>query len=210
MIKLLNKYLVVEWWIPILFFGISIFLFLSDVILSNTDFGLYILLLSGIILFISTIWQLFNGKKLVALLQFSILIIPILFFGFMLVVFARMMNKPNSKLTLESIELLINEKTDLTVPKNFEIMENLIEHTEGGFDSDYSIGLKIKYQESDEQNVTKQIHNGMKSKSQKGLWIPNESGFDFEYSQNENNRAEPFYFTVDTLGNTIEFNLIHL
>ena len=210
MTELLKKYLVIEWWIPILFFGISIFLFLSDMILSNTDFGFYILILSGLILFISTIWQLFKGKKLVALLQFSILIIPILFFGFMLVVFAGMMNKPDSKLTLESIEPIIKEKTDLTIPKDFEILENIIEHTEGAFDSDYSIRLKIRYQESEEKNITEQIYSGIKYKSENGIWKRYKNGFDFEHNENELNRAEPFYFKVDTLSNTMELNLMHL
>ena len=210
MTELLKKYLVIEWWIPVLFFGISILLFLSDVILSNTDFGFYLLIFSGFVLLFSTVWQLFKGKKLVALLQFFILIIPMLFFGFMLVIFAGMMNKPDSELSLEGIKPLIIEKTNLTIPKDFEILENLIEHTEGAFDSDYSILLKIKYQESEEKYITEQIHNGIKSKSENGIWKPNENGFDFKHNANEINRAEPFYFEVDTLSNTIKLNLTHL
>jgi hypothetical protein len=179
-------------------------------IFSNTDFGFYILISSGIILFIASIWQLFKGKKIVALLQLSILIIPIILFGFMLVIFAQMLDKPNGELTLERIEPLIKEKTDLTIPKDFDILENLIEHTEGAFDSDYSIGLTIKYKESDENNITEQILENMKSESDKGIWKNYDNGFDFQHSNNEINRAEPFYFKVDTLKNKIELNLSHL
>ena len=210
MTELLKKYLLIKWWFPLFLFGIAVFLFISDLIFSNTDFGFYFLVLSGFILLIASIWQLFKGKKRVALLQLSLLIIPTILFGYMLVIFAQMLDKPNEELTLERIEPLIKEKTDLTIPKDFEILENLIEHTEGAFDSDYYIGLKIKYAESEEKYVTKQIHDGMNSKSKKGIWKHYENGFDFEHSETENNRAEPFYFKVDTLSNTIELNLTHL
>jgi hypothetical protein len=210
MTELLKKYLVIEWWIPILFFGISIFLFLNDIILSNTDFGLYLLIFSGFVLLISTIWQLFKGKKLVALLQFTILMIPILFLGFILVVFAGMMDKPDGELALDRIEPLVEEKTDLIIPKDFVFLENLIEHTEGAFDSDYSIRLTIEYKESDEKNIVEQILKSAELKSDKGSWNKYDSGFDFEQNYNEINRAEPFYFKVDTLNNKMELNLSHL
>ena len=128
----------------------------------------------------------------------------------MVYLFAGMMDKPNGELAIDRIEPLIKEKTDLIIPKDYETLENLIEHTEGAFDSDYSIGLKIKYQESEEKQITEQIHNGIKSKSDKGIWKRYVNGFDFEHNENEINRAEPFYFKVDTLSNTIELNLIHL
>tara|TARA_R110002050_G_scaffold299255_1_gene464326 strand:+ start:2942 stop:3574 length:633 start_codon:yes stop_codon:yes gene_type:complete len=210
MTELLKKYLVIKWWIPLLLFGTSIFIFINGTIFPNTDFGFYVLISSGFILLISSIWQVFKGKKTIALLQFSILIIPILFFGFMVYLFAGMMDKPNGELAIDRIEPLIKEKTDLIIPKDYETLENLIEHTEGAFDSDYSIGLKIKYQESEEKQITEQIHNGIKSKSDKGIWKRYVNGFDFEHNENEINRAEPFYFKVDTLSNTIELNLIHL
>ncbi len=204
MTELLKKYLVIEWWIPVLLFIISIFLFL------NTDFGFYILIFSGFLLFISTIWQLFKGKKLIALLQFSILIIPMLFFGFMIYLFAGMMDKPDGELAVNRIEPLIKEKTDLIIPKDFKVLKNLIEHTEGAFDSDYSIGLKLEYKESDEKNIIEQILKSAELESDKGSWKKRNNGFDFEHKYNEINRAEPFYFKVDTLNNKMELNLSHL
>jgi hypothetical protein len=210
MTELLKKYLLLKWWFPLLLFGISAFLFISDLIFSNTDFGFYILILSGIILFIASIWQLFKGKKIIGFLQLSILVTPFLFLGFMIYLFAGMMNKPDGELALDRVEPLIKEKTDLSIPNDFEILENLIEHTEGAFDSDYSIGLKIKYQESEEKYITEQIHNGIKSEPENGIWKRYENGFDFEHNENEINRAEPFYLKVDTLSNTIELNLMHL
>jgi hypothetical protein len=210
MTEILKKYLVAKWWLPILFFGISIILFISGAILPNTDFGFYAVSFFGIVLLISTIWQFFKGKIAIGFLQLSILAIPILFFGFMVYLFAGMMNKPDGELALDRIEPLIQEKTDLTIPKGFEILENLIEHTEGAFDSDYSIGLTIRYNESDEKNIVEQILKSAELKSDKGSWNKYNNGFDFEHNNNEINRAEPFYFKVDTLNNKMELNLSHL
>ena len=210
MTEILKKYLVTKWWVPIFLFGISIILFISGAILPNTDFGFYSLVFFGIILLISSVWQLFKGKIVIGFFQLSILAVPFLFLGFMAYLFAGMMNKPDGELALDRIEPLIKEKTDLTIPKDFEVLENLIEHTEGAFDSDYSIGLKIKYQESEEKHITEQIQNGIKSESKNGIWKRYKNGFDFEHKENEINRAEPFYFKVDTLSNTIELNLMHL
>lgn len=50
----------------------------------------------------------------------------------------------------------------------------------------------------------------MNYKSEKGIWKRDSNGFDFEHNGNDINRAEPFYFKVDTLSNTIELNLSHL
>ncbi len=124
--------------------------------------------------------------------------------------FAGMMNKPDGELALDRIEPLIKEKTDLIIPKDFEVLKNLIEHTEGAFDSDYSIGLTIEYKESDEKNIVKQIIKSAELESDKGSWKKYDSGFDFEHKYNEINRAEPFYFKVDTLNNKMELNLSHL
>ena len=210
MTEILKKYLVTKWWIPIFLFGISIILFISGAILPNTDFGFYSVVLFGIILLISSVWQLFKGKIVIGFFQLSILAVPFLFLGFMAYLFAGMMNKPDGELALDRIEPLIKEKTDLTIPKDFEILENLIEHTEGAFDSDYSIGLTIKYKESDEKNIVEQILKSAELESDKGSWKKYDSGFDFEHKYNEINRAEPFYFKVDTLNNKMELNLSHL
>lgn len=208
--EILKKYLVAKWWIPILFFGISIILFISEIILPNTDFGFYTLLFFGIVLLISSIWQLSKGKIVIGFLQLSILAIPFLFLIYMAYLFAGIMNKPDGELALDRIEPLIKEKTDLIIPKDFEVLENLIKHTKGAFDSDYSIGLIIEYKESDEQNIVEQILKSAELESNKGSWKKYDSGFDFEHNYNEINRAEPFYFKVDTLNNKIELNLSHL
>lgn len=208
--ELLKKYLLIKWWFPILLFGISLFLFINDIILPSNDFGFLTLIFAGLILLISSIWQLFKGKKIIGLLQFFILVIPTLLFGIMIYIFAGIMDKPDSKLALENIEPLIKEKTDLVIPKEYEILKNLIEHTEGALDSDYSIELKIKYKQTEEKYITQQILNKLNFKSEKGIWKYYENGFDFKCSESENNRNEPFYFKVDTLSNKIEFNLFHL
>ncbi|MBC3846815.1 NAD(P)-dependent oxidoreductase [Winogradskyella echinorum] len=210
MTEILKKYLVIKWWLPILVFGISIILFISGAILPNTDFAFYTVLFFGVVLLISTIWQFLKGKIAIGFLQLSILAIPILFFGFMVYLFSGMMNKPDGELALDRIEHLIQEKTDLTIPKDFEILENLIEHTEGALDSDYFIGLTIQYNEYDEKNIVEQILKSAELKSDKGSWKKYDNGFDFEHNKNEINRAEPFYFKVDTLNNKMELNLSHL
>ncbi|WP_438965423.1 hypothetical protein [Flavobacterium sp.] len=210
MTEILKKYLVTKWWIPILLFGISIILFISGAILPNTDFGFYSLVFSGTILFISSVWQLFNGKIVIGFFQLSILAVPFIFLGFMAFLFTGIMNKLDEELALDRIEPLIKEKTDLTIPTDFEVLENLIEHTEGAFDSDYSIALKIEYKESDEKNIVEQILKSAELKSDKGSWKKYDNGFDFEHKYNEINRAEPFYFKVDTLNNKMELNLSHL
>ncbi len=210
MTEILKKYLVAKWWIPILFFGLSILLFISGAILPNTDFGFYSLVFFGFLLLISAVWQFFKGRMLIGFFQLSFLAVPILFFVFMAYMFAGMMNRPDEELALDRIEPLIKEKTDLIIPKDFEILENLIEHTEGAFDSDYYIGLTIEYKQSDEKNIIEQIIKSTDLESEKGSWKNYENGFDFEHNNNEINRAEPFYFTVDTLNNKMELNLSHL
>ncbi|CAM1361057.1 membrane hypothetical protein [Tenacibaculum litoreum] len=210
MTEILKKYLVTKWWIPILLFGISIVLFISGAILPNTEFGFYSLVFFGAVLLISSVWQLFKGKIIIGFLQLSILGTPFLFLGFMTYLFTGIMNKPDGELVLDRIEPLIKEKTDLIIPQDFEVLENLIEHTEGAFNSDYSIGLTIKYKESDEKNILEQILNSAELESDKGSWKKYDNGFDFEHNYDEINRAEPFYFKVDTLNNKIELNLSHL
>ena len=210
MTELLKKYLVIKWWIPLLFFGISFIIFITGIILPNTDFGFNLFAFSILILIISSIWQIIKGKKKTGFALLSTALTPIFGIVFMVYLFAGTMNKPDGELALNRIEPLIKEKTDLSIPNDFEVLKNLIEHTEGAFDSDYSIGLKIKYPESEEKHITEQIHNGIKSTSEKGIWKRNQNGFDFEHNGNEINRAEPFYLKVDTISNTIELNLTHL
>jgi hypothetical protein len=209
-IETLKKYLVVKWWNPLLLFGISFIIFISGTVYPNTDFGLDLFAISSLILLISSIWQIIKGKKMIGFVLLSIAITPFLFLGFMVYLFAGTMDKPDGELAIDRIEALIKEKTDLIVPKDIEVLENLIEHTEGAFDSDYYIGLTIEYKESDEENITEQITKSRKSKSKKGRWKNYENGFDFEHSYNKINMAEPFYFKVDTLNNKMELNLNHL
>ena len=210
MTELLKKYLVVKWWIPLLFFGISFIIFITGIILPNTDFGFNLFAFSVLILLISSIWQIIKGKKKTGFALLSTALTPIFALGFMVYLFAGTMNKPDEKLASERIEPLIREKTDLTIPNDFEILENLIEHTEGAFDSDYSIGLTIEYKESDEKNIVEQILKSAELESDKGSWKKYDNGYDFEHKYNEINRAEPFYFKVDTLNNKMELNLSHL
>ncbi|GFD81187.1 hypothetical protein KUL118_40490 [Tenacibaculum sp. KUL118] len=210
MTEILKKYLVTKWWIPILLFGISIILFISGAIFPNTDFGFYLLIFFGFVLLISSVLQFFKRRILIGFFQLSFLAVPILFFGFMAYMFAGIMNKPDGELALDRIEPLIEEKTDLIIPEDFKVLENLIEHTEGAFDSDYSIGLTIEYKQSDEKKIVEQILKSTELESNKGSWKKYDSGFNFEHNNNEINRAEPFYFKVDTLTNIMELNLSHL
>lgn len=123
---------------------------------------------------------------------------------------AALFYKPDEKLATKNIKPLIKEKTDLVIPENFEVLDNLIEHTEGAFDSDYSILLKVKYLEVDEKSITEQISNTLHLKSEKGIWKRSENGYRFEHKNNEENMAEPFYFEIDTIINTLELDLYHL
>lgn len=149
MAELLKKYLVVQWGFPLFFFGISFIIFISDMIFPNSDFGFYLFAFSALILLISSILQIRQGKIKIGFALFSISLTPFFALGFLVYLFFGTTNKPDGKLALDRIEPLIKEKTDLVIPNDFEILKNLIEHTEGAFDSDYSIGLKIKYLESD-------------------------------------------------------------
>ena len=210
MIEILKKYFIQKWWISLFLFIISIFLFLGDSLFPGTNFSFYLMISAGFILLFSGIWQFFAGNKFMGFIQLSVLLIPIFFFGLMVYLFSGMLSKPDGELSIARIEPLIKEKTELNIPKEYEILENLIEHTEGAIDSDYSVSLKVKYQESDEKYITRQIHNRINSKSEKGVWKHHIRGFDFKQNGNDINRAEPFYFKVDTLSNTMELNIMHL
>ena len=210
MTEILKKYLITKWWIPILLFGISIILSISSSLLNNANIGFYTVLFFGMVLLISAIWQFFEGKIAIGFLQLSILALPFLILGFMIYLFAGIMDKPDGELALERIEPLIQEKTDLVIPKDFEVLLNLIENTEGAFDSDYSISLTIKYKEHDEKKIVEQIVKHAELKSDKGFWKNYAHGFDFEINNSETNSAEPFYFQVDTLNNKMNLDLSHL
>jgi len=69
--------------------------------------------------------------------------IPVVFIGFGLLLISGV-ERADSKLSKDNIESLIKDKTDLILPKEFIIVENKIEHTEGAFDSGYSIELILE------------------------------------------------------------------
>ena len=75
---------------------------------------------------------------------------------------------------------------------------------------DYSIILKLKYEEIDEKRITKQINNSTKLNSKKGTWKNYDNGYIFEHVANEQNSAEPFHIKIDTLLNNIELYITHL
>ncbi|SNR42158.1 hypothetical protein [Flavobacterium sp. ov086] len=123
---------------------------------------------------------------------------------------------------------LIQGKTDLKLPKNFKVLLDSVEQTEGALDSDYSYALTIEYNQLMEKEIVKQITNSIlfdtiktsnyadpiwdeiNSKTEKGIWASKKNGFEFFHCDNDKNRAEPFYLTVDTLTNRIKLNLSHL
>jgi hypothetical protein len=123
---------------------------------------------------------------------------------------------------------LIQEKTDLKLSENFKVLIDSVEQTEGALDSDYSYDLTIQYAQLIEKNIVAQISNSVlfdtikttnyadpiwdiiHSKTKKGIWARNKVGFEFLHCDNDVNRPEPFYLTVDTLTNRIELNLFHL
>lgn len=123
---------------------------------------------------------------------------------------------------------LIQEKTDLKLPINFKVILDSVKDTEGALDSDYFYALTIEYKQSNEKEIIKQITNSIlydtikttnyadpiwdiiNSKTEKGIWSNEKEGFEFLHCDNEINRSEPFYLTVDTLTNRIELNLSHL
>ena len=204
MTDFLKKYVVVKWKIPLLFFGLCLFIFLNGAVFPNTDFGFYLFVFATLVLLISSIWHIRKGTKKVGFALLSTSLTPIFALGFMTYLFAGTKDKLDGKLALDRIEPLIEEKTNLVIPKNFVVLENLVQNAEGAFDSDYSIVLTIEYQESDEKSILKQILNP--KESDKGSWENYIDGFDF----NGINGTEPFYFKVDTLNNKMELNLSHL
>ena len=205
-----KKNSIIKNWFPVFFFIISLIVYFNNFTFLNTDFSFYLLIISSLILLISAIFHFINERINIGCLQVIILIIPVLLIGFGLIFMLGVERSTKDKLSQEEMTFLIKDKTDFNLPEQFEVLENKIEHTEGAFDSDYSIKLKIKYNESDEKNIIEQIIKSMKLESEKGLWKDYDNGFDFEHSYNEINRAEPFYFIVDTLNNKMELNLSHL
>ena len=205
-----KKNSIIKNWFPVFFFIISLIVYFNNFTFLNTDFSFYLLIISSLILLISAIFHFINERINIGCLQVIILIIPVLLIGFGLIFMLGVERSTKDKLSQEEMTFLIKDKTDFNLPEQFEVLENKIEHTEGAFDSDYSIKLTIKYNESDEKNIIEQIIKSMKLESEKGLWKDYDNGFDFEHSYNEINRAEPFYFIVDTLNNKMELNLSHL
>ena len=205
-----KKNSIIKNWFPVFFFIISLIVYFNNFTFLNTDFSFYLLIISSLILLISAIFHFINERINIGCLQVIILIIPVLLIGFGLIFMLGVERSTKDKLSQEEMTFLIKDKTDFNLPEQFELLENKIEHTEGAFDSDYSIKLTIKYNESDEKNIIEQIIKSMKLESEKGLWKDYDNGFDFEHSYNEINRAEPFYFIVDTLNNKMELNLSHL
>ncbi|WP_298311340.1 hypothetical protein [uncultured Aquimarina sp.] len=123
-IELLKKYLLEKWWIPILIFGISFFLLINEYLLPNTNFSIYLFYISGLILVVSFVWQFFKRSKIIGILQLSILIIPVLIYGYIFYLIAMMFNKPVEKLAHQNIELLIEDKTNLELPSEYKILKN--------------------------------------------------------------------------------------
>ena len=210
MTNFIKKNSIIKNWFPVFFFIISLIVYFNNFTFLNTDFSFYLLIISSLILLISAIFHFINERINIGCLQVIILIIPVLLIGFGLIFMLGVERSTKDKLSQEEMTFLIKDKTDFNLPEQFELLENKIEHTEGAFDSDYSIKLTIKYNESDEKNIIEQIIKSMKLESEKGLWKDYDNGFDFEHSYNEINRAEPFYFIVDTLNNKMELNLSHL
>ena len=210
MTNFIKKNSIIKNWFPVFFFIISLIVYFNNFTFLNTDFSFYLLIISSLILLISAIFHFINERINIGCLQVIILIIPVLLIGFGLIFMLGVERSTKDKLSQEEMTFLIKDKTDFNLPEQFEVLENKIEHTEGAFDSDYSIKLTIKYNESDEKNIIEQIIKSMKLESEKGLWKDYDNGFDFEHSYNEINRAEPFYFIVDTLNNKMELNLSHL
>ena len=153
MLEILKKYLVLKWWIPTILFGISIIILLTETIFPDENSRFYTMIFFAVFLLVSIIWQFFRGKIIIGLFQLSVLAAPFLFLGLLVFMFAGVMDTPDGEVAVDRIELLIKKKTDLVIPRDFVVLENLIEHTEGALDSDYSIKLKIEYQEIDQKKV---------------------------------------------------------
>ena len=205
-----EKNSIIKIWFPVFLFIISLFIYFTTYIFPNTDFSFYLLLISSLILLISAFSHFINERNNIGCLQIIILIIPVFLIGFGMIFMSGVERRTKDKLSQEEMTSLVKDKTDFSLPEKFEVLENKIEHTEGAFDSDYSIILTIEYKESDEKNIVEQILKSAELESDKGSWKKYDSGFDFEHNYNEINRAEPFYFKVDTLNNKMELNLSHL
>ncbi|MDC7998016.1 hypothetical protein [Gilvibacter sediminis] len=214
MIKFLEKYLITNWWIPILLFGISMLHFIFAPMLTGSGFGFYLLAIFSGILLISAVVQFFKGRIFIGLFQIAFIAVPLLFLGLVTYVFVGFVGQlesiGNNQLAYDSIQPLIEEKTDLVIPDDYEVWENTIQHTEGAIDSDYSLELTLVYNDWDEAAIMRQIHYHSELESEKGVWKKYNDGYDFIHHNNEINRAEPFYFKVDTVLNEITLNLSHL
>jgi hypothetical protein len=205
-----EKKSIIKNWFPVFLFIISSFIYFTNSIFPNTDFSFYLLLISSLILLISAISHFINERNNIGCLQIIILIIPVFLIGLGMIFMLGVERRNKDKLSQEDMTSLVKDKTDFSLPKQFEVLENKIEHTEEAFGSDYSIILTIEYKESDEKNIIEQILKSAELESDNGSWKKYDSGFDFKHNYKEINRAETFYFKVDTLNNKMELNLNHL
>ncbi|MGZ9675670.1 hypothetical protein [Flavobacterium sp. GNP001] len=146
----------------------------------------------------------------------------------LLMVFISCNKSKSEEWTKSDMAHLIQEKTDLKLPINFKVILDSVKNTEDAFDSDYFYALTIEYKKSNEKEIIKQITNSIlydtiktknyadpiwaviNSKTEKGIWANEKKGFEFLHCNNDKNRDEPFYLTVDTLTNRIELNLTYL
>ena len=72
-------------WFPVFFFIISLIIYFTNSIFSNTELSFYVLLISSLILLGSAISHFINERINIGCLQILILIIPIFLVGFGLI-----------------------------------------------------------------------------------------------------------------------------
>ncbi len=149
--ELLKKYILQKWWVPLLLFLLSSFIFLILTFSKNQlllDLSDFFFIFSSVILLIAGTWQLIKGKRHIGLLQLIILLI-----GFVLVIFA-------SAFILILTSHKDSSKNDLKLQEDVELK--------------HSINLKSSEREnfekfqpdSGQEEISFQFHNSSQANSQ--------------------------------------------
>jgi len=125
MIKLLKKYILKKWWLPVFLFILSSLIFVllisstNDILLSISDF---FLLFTILILLIAGIWQLIKGKWYLGLLQLGTLFVGIV--GLIFLATFMSMYGPDTDTFADNLKLPENVKLekpiDTKMGDNFE------------------------------------------------------------------------------------------
>ncbi|MBQ4819603.1 hypothetical protein [Aquimarina sp. MMG016] len=228
--EILYKFLVRKWWLPLLGVLIISILFVyglqydEGIVRIVTRSFFYIAIVIGLV---SWFWQIVSGKWYITIIQFVVLLFIIGATLSFEVVMA--FDTLKEKVTIsEQTTGLILEKTGLQLDNKIKVLKYDVKHTEGAFDSDYSISMELEYDAIFKNIIHNQIINSVlfdairtenyadpvwdhiHSKKIRGIWCYDTQGFEFLKANNDDNLKEPFYCTIDTVNRIIKLNMHHL